>query len=108
MLAVCVCLRAYYLCVSFHPVFGEDSIFGVYFLAPFVLAIAVLLIEASILAGSPRMRRIGLSLPGAMFLLCVFDHRTDATYTSFSELFNRTLHVTPLYFVLLATLLFFG
>ena len=47
MLGVCVCLRAFYLCVSFHPILGTESIFGPYFLIPFLIAVNILLIEAT-------------------------------------------------------------
>ena len=76
-LTVCVGLRAYALSLSFDPVLMQrfeqamrlDSAFGLYFFAPLLLAIALLLLEAGIVAKSRRLQLIALMLPAVVLVL---------------------------------------
>ena len=108
MLAVCVCLRAYSLCVSFHAILGTESIFGPYFLAPFLIAINVLLFEACRVSHSDRMRRAALVTPMAILGLCAVGHHTDAVYMGFLDRFIQSFHGTPLYMALFAVIALYG
>jgi len=100
MLGLCICLRAYYLCVSFHPVLGTDAIFGWYFLVPFLFAVNVLVVEAARVSRSDSTARVAVLLPILLLLLSVAGHRTDAVYRNFLEHYLDTLHGTPLYLTL--------
>ena len=108
MLGLCVCMRAYSLCVSFHAILGTESIFGLYFLVPFQLAVNVLLLEAGIVSLSDRVRRVALVMPIGLVGLCVMDHRVDAVYMDFLQRFIEMLHGTPLFVTLWAALLLYA
>lgn len=67
----CLALRAYTLSLSFDAVralradaaYRLENIFGPYFLAPMLLAAAVLVLEASVRSRQPLVRRVALLLP---------------------------------------------
>jgi hypothetical protein len=63
LLAVAVCARASYLCVSFHFVGKSNTIFGPYFLVPFLLAMEVLLVEAALVSRNEVMQRVDVGAP---------------------------------------------
>ncbi|MBI2826016.1 MAG: hypothetical protein HYX69_15130 [Planctomycetia bacterium] len=107
MLGVCVCLRAYYLCVSFHAILGTESIFGPYFLVPFLLAVDVLVLEAGIVSANHTVRRAALGMPLAILLLAAAGHRTDPVYYDFLTRFVGATQGTPLYVTLLASIGFY-
>ena len=54
VIGLAVCLRAYYLCVSFHAATGSQTIFGFYFLVPFLWVVACLLLEIGIVRVGSR------------------------------------------------------
>ena len=108
MLGICVCLRAFYLCVSFHPILGTESIFGPYFLVPFLIAVNILLIEAAAHSRGIVARRAAMILPGLLLLLSMTGHRPDAIYGAFMNRFIDTMHATPLYLTLLAGIGLYG
>ncbi|MES1213757.1 MAG: hypothetical protein ABUL64_04145, partial [Singulisphaera sp.] len=91
MLAVCVCLRAFYLCVSFHPILGTESIFGPYFLIPFLAAVNVLFVEAAAQSRGAFARRAATLMPAALLLLSLVGHRQDPIYGGFLHRFVDTL-----------------
>src|SRR4051794_36745492 len=73
LLAAAVCGRSSYLCISLHFVGMSDSvgrsatIFGPYFLVPFLLALDVLLVEAAIVSRSRSMQPVAIAvLPGGL------------------------------------------
>ena len=93
LLAAAVCGRASYLCISLHfvgmssSVGRSDSIFGPYFLVPFLLALDVLLVEAAAVSRHRVMQRVAMAvLPGAL-VLAVIGHRPDPVFRGFLELF---------------------
>ncbi len=49
-----VCVRAYYLCVSFHFVGVPQTIFAPYFLVPFLWVVALLLLELGLVSRRSR------------------------------------------------------
>ncbi|HEY4311852.1 MAG TPA: hypothetical protein VGN12_20560 [Pirellulales bacterium] len=101
-LGLCVCMRAYYLCVSFLPVGGKASIFGPYFLIPFLLAVNVLYVEGAAQGRGTFARRVALILPGLLLVLAMLGHRSDPVYSRFLHRFIDALHSTPLHLTLLA------
>ena len=69
-----VCLRAYYLCISLHQVGGTGTIFGVYFLVPFLLAATLLLLEIGLVSRLRRVQQVALMIPLLLvFLGSVFE-----------------------------------
>ena len=108
VLGLCVSLRAYYLCLSFHFVGYADSIFGPYFLAPLGFVAALLLLEGGIAGNSARARRAALWLPAAMVALCAIGHRHDQVYRGFLVLFERACGGSPLWVALLLAIGFYG
>ncbi|HEY4311853.1 MAG TPA: hypothetical protein VGN12_20565 [Pirellulales bacterium] len=108
MLGLCVCLRAYSLCVSFHPIFGTESIFGCYFLIPVLLPVTLLFVEAAVVWHSAAARRIALALPLAMVVLAMAGHRAEPVYTNFVDRFTETMHGSPLDVTLLVVVALYG
>jgi hypothetical protein len=107
LLGAGVCGRAFYLCISLHFVERSNTIFGLYFLVPFLFAVAILLLEAG-LAGRNRFAvRTALLLPLATCLLAITDHRSDPVYRGFLALFIDGLGSSPLYLTLIATAFFY-
>jgi len=104
MLGLCVCMRAYYLCVSFLPVGGKASIFGVYFLIPFLAAVTILLIEAAAVSKSDRARKVALAMPVLLLALSMVGPRLDVVYVRFLNRFQEALPGSPLYMTLLIAL----
>jgi hypothetical protein len=106
LFAAAVCGRASYLCVSFHFVGmsrfvgRSDSIFGPYFLIPFLLALDVLLVEAAVVSRNRTMQRLAMAILPGMLLLAVIGHRPDPVFRGFLHLFRETLGGTPLFFSL--------
>ncbi len=108
VLAVAVCLRAHYLCLSLHFVGGDWSIFGGYFLVPFLLAVNVLWLELGLAMQKRRVVGGALAVPLVWLWLSQAATRGDAVYLGFLHEFQRALHATPLYVTLALTLAFFG
>ncbi len=61
-LALAVCARSYVLCISFDPLAGMNSTFGLYALVPFLLAGLVLLLELAIVHRAAMLRRLVMAL----------------------------------------------
>jgi hypothetical protein len=111
LLAFAVPARAFLLCWSMHLLNNGDRdrvIFGPYFLVPFGLAIALLLLEIGLVAHHRRVQRIALALPVGLVALAIFGHRSDAIYREFLDLFIAQLGATPLFLTLLAVIAFYG
>jgi hypothetical protein len=104
LLAFAVPARAFFLCWSMDVLTGADRnslIFGGYFLVPFGLALAVLLLEIGIVSKRPLVTRLALGLPVALVALAALGHRSDPIYRGFLEDFTSRLGVDPLYTTLL-------
>lgn len=114
LLAIAVCGRASYLCTSFHfvgmshLVGRTDSIFGPYFLTPFLLAIGILLVEGASVSRNPIAQRLAMTVLPGVLALTVFGHRSDPVYRGFLRLFEDTLGGSPPYFTLLAVAGLYG
>jgi len=105
-LAVAVIGRAFLLCWSMQLLDSDDRdrlIFGPYFLVPFGLAIAVLLLELGLAAGRRGVQWLALAIPVGLVALAAVGHRGDPIYRAFLELFAARLGGTPPYLTLLAT-----
>lgn len=76
VLAFGVCLRAYVLSVSFETSRGYYSMFGGYFLVPFVFAGLILLLEIGIKEQVPKLLQ-GLSAAAPLVLLLAFPIGVD-------------------------------
>ncbi len=104
-LAVAVCGRAFLLCYSYHllPNITDHLIFGPYFLIPFGLAIAVLLLEIALVAGNRAARWIALAIPLAILPLAAVGHRPEAIYAEFLRHFHAEFGGMPLFAALIAS-----
>jgi hypothetical protein len=105
VLGFAVVARAALLAWSMHhiPSAGtEPYIFGPYFLVPFGLAIALLLLEIAKVERHRGVRIVALLLPAVLVLLTVVGHRADTMYEWFLGRFIDRLGGTPLYLTLLA------
>ncbi|MEO6811836.1 MAG: hypothetical protein ABI353_22230 [Isosphaeraceae bacterium] len=104
-----VAARAFLLCWSMQHIERtepERYIFGPYFLVPFGLAIAVLLLEIGLVRRSRRVLWIALTLPMALVVLSMVGHRPDPLYQGFLDLFRARLGGTPLFLTVLAMVFF--
>jgi hypothetical protein len=111
LLAFAVPARAFLLCWSLHLLTGSDRerlIFGLYFLVPFVLVLAVLLLEIGIVSGRWRVLRYALAVPLGLVALALAGHRPDPVYQGFLEAFTARLGGDPLYLTLLASACFYA
>jgi hypothetical protein len=116
LLALAVCGRAFYLCISLHFVertsqhFIErsHSIFGLYFLVPFLFMIDLLVLELGIVARHRGVIRTALAAPVAFVFLALIGRAGDSVYDDFLRLFMGTLGCSPLFLALLAAAVFYA
>ncbi|WP_406697157.1 hypothetical protein V5E97_39825 [Singulisphaera sp. Ch08] len=113
LLAMAVCARASYLCVSFHFVERTshettNSIFAPYFLVPFLFALNVLVLEAGLAARSRVVLRTALVVPLVLMALAVLGHRSDPVYQRFLMIFMNGLGGSPLFLTTIAAVAFYG
>ncbi len=109
LMSIGVCARSFSLCLAVNYSGGtaghegiDTTIFGPYFLVPFGLAIAALLLESGIATQKPRVIRAGLILPLALVGLAAFGHRPDAAYQRFLQLFIEGAGGTPMFVAVVA------
>jgi hypothetical protein len=107
VLAFGVCARAYYLCYSLHGVVGFRSIFGLYFLVPFLFAANVLLLEAGLVSQKKGVIRLALLLPIGLVTLAMTASPANAADVGFLKLFHDTLHASPLFLTMSAVTAFY-
>jgi hypothetical protein len=113
LLGGAACARSYSLCLSFHFVMKDQSVFGPYFLIPVLLPGAVLLLE---LGRSSRKRGAGrvattlaLLAPIGLVALAMLGHdRPDPVYHRFLSEFRGRLGGTPAFLTLLGALPLFA
>jgi hypothetical protein len=116
LLAIAVCGRAFYLCISLHFVertsrsFVErsHSIFGAYFLVPFLFAIDVLLLELGIVARSRAAVRTALLAPLGLLALALVGPSSDPTFEGFLLTFMGRLGGSPLFLALIMAVGFYA
>jgi hypothetical protein len=118
LLALAVCGRAIYLCISLHFVErtsqyfveGRHSIFAPYFLVPFLFALNVLLLELGVVARNGVVVRTAIALP-VLFLRLVLvgpDPAPDPVAHNFLLIFVGGLGCSPLFLALLAAAVFYA
>ena len=101
-----VAARSALLCWSMHHLprnLTEPYIFGPYFLVPFGLAIAALLLEIGLVERRRGVLRLALFLPAILVLLTVVGHRPEPLYQWFLGRFLARMGGTPLYLTLAAS-----
>ncbi len=106
-----VAARSFLLCWSMQHVERtepERFIFGPYFLAPPLLAAAVLLLEMGLVARSRVVLRVALAVPIGLVVLAAVGHRPDPLFREFLALFIARLGGTPLYLSVLAAAGFYA
>jgi hypothetical protein len=108
VMGLAVCMRCDYLCISLHFVGGRATIFGGYFLVPFLLAANAILLELAIVAKNVIWQRGALASPLALVALAAFGPTNDPVYIRFQSLFADTLGASPLYLSLAAAAGFYG
>ena len=109
-LAVAVPARSFLLCWSMHLLGNGDRdslVFGPYFLVPFGLAVAVLLLELGLTARNRVTLVIAMALPLGLAGLALVGHRTDPIYQQFLDLFAVRLGVLPASLTLLIAVAFY-
>lgn len=111
ILGAAVPARAFLVCWSLQVLDGRDLdglIFGPYFLVPFGLAVAVLLLEIGLVSRRRRALAAGLTLPVGLCALTLVGHRQDAVYRSFLETFSLRVGADPLTWALVAGAAFYA
>jgi hypothetical protein len=112
VLAFGVAARSALLCWSMHHVErgtgAEPYIFGPYFLVPFLLAVAVLLLEIGLVERLGGVRLAALAMPALLVALAMVGHRPEATYQGFLARFEARLGGTPMYLTLVASAAFYA
>ncbi|HWB11700.1 MAG TPA: hypothetical protein VG826_20890 [Pirellulales bacterium] len=100
ILGVAAGLRHYYLCLSFHPVPGVDSLFRPYFLVPPLVAVNLLLVEAAIVSGRRLTRAVSLGMPVVLMALAAWQPATTFWQQKFFKTFVESLGAEPLFVTL--------
>jgi hypothetical protein len=108
VLGVGICARSYYACISLHPVERSGTIFGLYFLVPFLFAVSLLLLEIGLSANRKGTIATALFAPALLVVLSGAGHTNEMVYRDFLDTLTRTLGGSPLYLTLIAAALFYG
>jgi hypothetical protein len=100
LLGGAACARSYSLCVSFHFVMKDQTIFGPYFLVPLLLPGAFLLFELGRSARDQAAGRVATTLAllapiGLLGLAMIGHDRPDPVYQSFLSHFRAAFGATP-------------
>jgi hypothetical protein len=106
LLALAVPARAFLFCWSMHPVALvnlEHLVFGPYFLVPFGMAMAVLVLEMGLVSGRREVLWTALALPAGLILLSISGQRPDPIYLEFRTFFTQRLGADPLFLTVLAS-----
>jgi hypothetical protein len=110
-LAAAVLGRAFLLCYSMHPIAGvnvNSVIFGPYFLVPFGLALAVLILEIALTSERTLVHWIAMLLPAFLVGLAMIGHRGDPIYRGFLDTFTQRLGGDPVFCTLIAVAAFYA
>ena len=103
--------RSALLCWSMHHMpsaGGEPYIFGPYFLVPFGLAVAAILLEIGLVERQQGVAVSALLVPPILVFLTLVGHRADPTYQWFLERFVSRLGGTPFYLTMLISAGFYA
>lgn len=114
-LGFCLCLRSYTLCLSFdaatalgaEAAYRLESIFGPYFLAPVLFAVAVLLLESGIQNSQRTVQAFALCLP---VLIVALSFPGTGRNAADAEFINRLLGTvgSPAWCSLVAAVVFYA
>jgi len=107
LLGLGVCGRVYSLCLSFQPMKGSATIFGPYFLVPFLLAVNVLLMEIGLVSRLKGVMRAALIAPVGLLILAAGGPGPNETSAEFFQTFRQALGASPLFVTLLAVAVFY-
>jgi hypothetical protein len=109
--AIAVPGRAFLLCYSMHLLgMGNRGrlIFGPYFLVPFGLAVAVLLLEIGIVSRRRSVLWTALAGAAGLVVLALVGHHTHPVYQRFLGVFTARLGGDPLFLTLLGLASFYA
>ncbi|MEW4568704.1 hypothetical protein AB1L88_12635 [Tautonia sp. JC769] len=109
LLGGAACARSYSLCVSFHFVMKDQTIFGPYFLVPLLLPGAFLLLELGRSARDQTAGRVVTTLAllapiGLLGLAMIGHDRPDPVYHAFLSQFRAAFGATPAFLTLVLAL----
>jgi hypothetical protein len=111
MLAFAVPCRALLMSYSLLLIDVRDlyeATFGLYFLAPFGLALAVLLLEAGLVTRRDGILWSALAIPLLLVALSMFGHRDERIYERFLKVFMDLFGCGPLYVSFLGAAAFYA
>jgi hypothetical protein len=103
VLAFAVPGRAFLLCYSLDLLsLGQHGrvIFGPYFLVPFGLASAILILEIGLVSSRRVVLWAALAAPVGLVMLALLGHRPDPIYQGFLRMFTARLGAAPLFLTL--------
>jgi hypothetical protein len=103
--------RAFLLCWSMHLLgLGQRDqvIFGPYFLVPFGLAVAVVILEIGKVSNKRQVLWTALAVPAGLVVLVLVGNRPDPIYREFLAMFIGRLGGTPLFLALVAAAGYYG
>ena len=111
LFALAVPGRAVLLCYSMHLIDVRDlydMTFGPYFLVPFGLAVAVLLLEMGVMSGRPGVLWTALAIPVGLLVMTKLGHHSDPIYQEFLMIFTRQFGASPEYWTLVGAAGFYS
>jgi hypothetical protein len=111
VLGFAVPARSFLLCWSMQLLEGGDRervVFGPFFLVPFGLAIAILLLEMGLVSRRRSVQGIALVLPVALTVLTLLGQRDAQIYQEFLQTFTARLGIDPLLATLLSSAGFYA
>jgi hypothetical protein len=100
-----VCMRSYALSLSFN-VLGLQNSFGAYYLVPFFLAVLLLLLEASIREGLPRLQQVTM-MAAPLLLILSLPGDGNRMYLRFLDMLQANVG-SPVWYTLVALVAFYG
>ncbi len=115
ILLVCVCFRAYALCLSFDPVLSLnpaaadrlENAFGAFYLIPLVLACGVLLLEGGVVGGNRITQYCAMLVPIIAVMMASPATVAPAPYFEFLQRFVHTIG-SPMWLTVLASCVFYS
>jgi hypothetical protein len=85
-----------------------DMTFGPYFLVPFGLVLAVLLLEMGLMTNRQGVLWTALAIPVGLIVMSKIGHHSDPIYQEFLAIFTRRLGASPEYLALWGAAGFYG
>jgi hypothetical protein len=111
--AVAVPLRAYHLCASLHLVEANfyvtgASVFAPFFLVPFGLCVAVVLLELGVVARNRVAQAVALAVPAGLIVVALIGRPGDPLGDEFFALFRVQLGCAPAFLTVFAAVAFYA